>query len=252
MNSRFLFSEASQPKVVVIRGLPQTWFENDIQSYFDKNSSQIQKINLIKNRIGDNTGKALITFGNSNQAESFIKQWNQSQLNVNNLSQQIAAEIFTPKVREQAPKETSIDNKQIYIYNLPWKWGSEDLKKLAADFGQVSNLDVPLTANNKNKGFAYMTFTEAESAQKFLQFVNDKTFVGRKVKVTFSKAKIENQKQGAFAFGRSQNEQSNYDDNLNENMRFYKRVLNAQEKHIPRSNFAAFYSNIDKSKEFDF
>lgn len=47
-----------------LQGLPVEWNINDIQKYFIKYKQQIKEIKIQKNRIGKNSGKALIIFDN--------------------------------------------------------------------------------------------------------------------------------------------------------------------------------------------
>ncbi len=166
-----------ESKVVLIKGLPQAWRESDILGQFSE--STIGKVNLIKNKAGEATGKAVLTFGELDQAKNFIAKWNNNKLKSNEV---ITADFFAVQKRETASPQSQVDSRQVYVYNLSWKCGSEDLNKLASDFGAVANIELPTTSSNKNKGFAYITFQDAKDAQRFIQAINEKDFLGRKLK----------------------------------------------------------------------
>jgi len=168
-------------KVVILSGLPHPWNEKDISKYFDKAGRDILKVNVVRNRLGTNTGKALVTFRNSSIAEKFIADWNFNLIETEEYTQQIGAEVFTLKKRKDVSK-TNYGLKQVYIYNLNFDCMNEDLYNFAADFGAVKNVELPTKQTGKNKGFGYVTFETAADAEKFIKFADEMDFMGRKIR----------------------------------------------------------------------
>lgn len=172
-------------RVVIVRGLPQNWAEKDISVYFDQDSSRIQKVNLIKNRVGGNTGKALITFNSADNAESFIGKWDRNTIQSGELNQIINAQFFNLQKKEEPVPEVKSDLKTVFVSNLAFNCTSDDLHNFASDFGEVVSVDAPMTANNKTKGFAFITFKEVAEAQKFLTLGQEKDLLGRRLRYIY-------------------------------------------------------------------
>jgi hypothetical protein len=222
-----------ESKVVLIKGLPQAWRESDILGHFSGNESTIGKVNLIKNKAGEATGKAVLTFGELDQAKNFIAKWNNNKLKSNEV---ITADYFAVQKRETASPQSQVDLRQVYVYNLSWKCGSEDLNKLASDFGVVANIELPTTSTNKNKGFAYITFQDAKDAQRFIQAINEKDFLGRKLKVTLSTTRFESKNKKIesytnFYLNQEPKRERKFEDkDHDDNLKLYKSLLTSTEQ----------------------
>jgi len=245
-----------ESKVVLIKGLPKTWRESDIVGHFGGSQSAIGKVNLIKNKSGETTGKAVLTFGELDQAKTFIAKWNNNQINSN---ETISADYFVAQKRE-AVSQAQDELRQVYIYNLSWKCGNEDLNKLASDFGSVTNIELPTTSTNKNKGFAYITFQDSKDAQKFIQFVNEKDFLGRKVKVTLSTSRFESKNKKIESYTNfylnqePKRERKFEDEDLNDNLKFYKSLLTSEQgsPFQAKKLIRAYIRNPLRDRDFEF
>lgn len=44
------------------QALPKEWSEKDLRKYFDPKNENIVSVTIVKNRLGQNTGKAMIRF----------------------------------------------------------------------------------------------------------------------------------------------------------------------------------------------
>jgi len=216
-------------KIVMVRGLPKPWTEKDLAKYFDKSGRDIQNINVVRNRLGVHTGKALITFKNSVLAEKFIKDWDHNLIETEDYTQQIAVQIFTLKKRENV-SHTNYGRRQIYIYNLNFECQNEDLYNFAADFGEVRNIELPTRQTGMNKGYGYITFERVEDANKFLKVADDMDFMGRKVRVTPGKDRYEGKNKRTESYSNLIFKQNQSEDdkikgeNLAENMKLYKEM----------------------------
>lgn len=76
---------------------------------------------------------------------------------------------------------------KIYIGNLPFKMEINDLRAAFAVYGEITDLFlVKDRETGRLKGFGFITFADAKSAQAALQ-MNDQEFNGRKLKVSIAK-----------------------------------------------------------------
>lgn len=59
---------------------------------------------------------------------------------------------------------------------------NDDLYYLASDFGEVEYVELPTNIDGtKNKGYAFVKFKKALEASKFLKYLSDVEFMGKKV-----------------------------------------------------------------------
>ncbi|NNM59660.1 MAG: RNA-binding protein [Legionellales bacterium] len=78
-------------------------------------------------------------------------------------------------------------NNKIYIGNLPFKLEPADLRSAFARFGEITDLFLVKDRDTgRLKGFGFITFADASSAQAALE-MNEQEFGGRNLKVSIAK-----------------------------------------------------------------
>jgi RNA recognition motif-containing protein len=77
-------------------------------------------------------------------------------------------------------------SKSIYVGNLPFAFGNEQLGELFAEFGEVKSAKVVIDRNsNRSKGFGFVEMDE-EEADKAIQALNGKNVGNRPLRVNES------------------------------------------------------------------
>ena len=174
-------SKSQELNYVVVRGVPESWTESDVLSHFNKQNNQVNKVNLIKNKSGESTGKVLLTLESGQKLNKFIERWDNYALQTDQASQNLSVQQFIPPTRDESSQK-SVEIKQVYIYNISKVSEKDDISKYAAEFGKVDKVNLPLAGENKNKGFAYVNFHEAKDAQKFIQANHENSSLGKHIK----------------------------------------------------------------------
>ena len=68
----------------------------------------------------------------------------------------------------------------IYVGNLSWDAGEEDLRQLFSEFGQIQTVSIIKDKKSgKSKGFGFVEMAAAEEANKAIGALNNKEFMGR-------------------------------------------------------------------------
>ncbi len=78
-------------------------------------------------------------------------------------------------------------NKKIYVGNLPYKVEEHELEAVFNEFGEIKDLKIlkdPVTG--RSRGFAFITFTQAESAKAALT-KDGYELTGRRLYVKFAR-----------------------------------------------------------------
>lgn len=91
--------------------------------------------------------------------------------------------------------------KKIYVGNLPYQTNEQELQTMFEQFGEIDAVDLISDRHTgRSKGFAFITFTSQEAAQKALTL--DGTEVGgRRMKVNTAQEKEERRSGGGGGGG---------------------------------------------------
>ena len=74
--------------------------------------------------------------------------------------------------------------KKIYVGNLPWSAGTEELAALFSPFGEVlDSFVVSDRETGRSRGFGFVTFDDDQSAVRAVEELNGSTLDGRTIRV---------------------------------------------------------------------
>ena len=75
-------------------------------------------------------------------------------------------------------------NKRIFVGNLPWGVGYNELKELFSSYGEIEDAIVMSDRHTgRSRGFGFVTFKDASSVAKAVAEMNQKSIEGRELKV---------------------------------------------------------------------
>jgi RNA recognition motif-containing protein len=81
---------------------------------------------------------------------------------------------------------------KVYVGNLPFSVGSDKLKEIFSEFGEISEaIVISDKFSGRSKGFGFVTFANEDDAKKAVDAMNEKEVDGRKIKVNEARAKEE-------------------------------------------------------------
>ncbi len=94
----------------------------------------------------------------------------------------------------------------IYVGNLLFDVGESDLKEAFEQFGQVTEVRLIMDKyTGKSKGFGFIEMPSKDEAEKAIEEMNGKEFMGRALNVNEAKPKIDRGgggRRGGFGGGR--------------------------------------------------
>ena len=80
--------------------------------------------------------------------------------------------------------------KKLYVGNIPFKMTEDELKALFAGFGNVEEAKIIMDRDSgRSKGFAFVSMTEVEAADKATTDLNGKEVGGRAIVVNEAREK---------------------------------------------------------------
>lgn len=83
-----------------------------------------------------------------------------------------------------------MDNKKLFVGNLPWSVTSDSLREMFAEFGEiVEAILITDRETGRSKGFGFVTFATEESATAAINAKNNAEMDGRAIVVNVAKPK---------------------------------------------------------------
>ncbi len=83
-----------------------------------------------------------------------------------------------------------MDNKKLFVGNLPWSVNNDSLRDLFSQVGEVVEaMVITDRMSGRSKGFGFVTFATEDAAQAAIQQMNEKEIEGRKIIVNVARPK---------------------------------------------------------------
>jgi RNA recognition motif-containing protein len=90
----------------------------------------------------------------------------------------------------------------LYVGNLSFRTTDDDLAQLFGQFGQVVSAKVIIDREtNRPRGFGFVEMAQAEEAQKAVEGLDQKDFMGRTLKVNLAKPREDRPRRGGGGGG---------------------------------------------------
>jgi RNA recognition motif-containing protein len=97
----------------------------------------------------------------------------------------------------------------IYVSNVSFHTGEEDLKDLFSKFGTVTSVKIIMDREtNRSRGFAFIEMPSTEEGNKAISGLNSKEIEGRALSVSIARER-EDRSGGRNSFSRSNNNRFN-------------------------------------------
>lgn len=85
-----------------------------------------------------------------------------------------------------------MDNKKLFVGNLPWGITNDSLRDLFSQVGEVVEaIVITDRMSGRSKGFGFVTFATEEAASAAVQQLNEKEVEGRKIIVNVARPREE-------------------------------------------------------------
>ena len=98
------------------------------------------------------------------------------------------------------PERVAVSSPRLYVGNLSFDATESDLFELFSGIGQVQNVEIVAHRDtHRSKGFGFVQMTTTEEAQRAVEDLHDKDYMGRKLVVSGAKALPEVRQESAPA-----------------------------------------------------
>jgi len=193
----------SAPKYeAFVRNLPFQTSQSEIEDFFG-DCGTIENVNLVKDRDGRNKGIAFVKFSNKGALDKAVAK-SGSDLG----GRDIVVQPATPKEDRPAGGDRGgrsggdPTSNSIFVGNLSFNTGEDQLRELFEGCGDVSNVRVAKDQDGRPRGFAHIDFGDNDGAQNAIR-KSGTELDGRAIRVDFSNGPKSGGGRGGFGGGRS-------------------------------------------------
>lgn len=183
-----------------MRGYPLDWGKGEIEKIFSMVNSLENPIEVeitVKSDDEKPYSYATVTFDEHEDAVDAIKELNKRRIDDNHTL--VVERIMTYFEKKQAARREYLELKNkiyqkwkgrnLYVKNFPMDWDKEQLHALFSKYGTVSSAKVMKTPSDTSRGFGFVCFENAESANSALTTLNNAPILGKPLVVNFAEPK---------------------------------------------------------------
>jgi RNA recognition motif-containing protein len=106
-----------------------------------------------------------------------------------------------PKITRREKAESNVDNK-LYVGNLSYSTGDEELRQAFGEFGPLISAQVVIDRDSgQSRGFGFVEFERADAAQRAIDALNGQQLGGRTLSVNVARAKEDRPRGGGGGVG---------------------------------------------------
>ena len=172
-----------EKNTVYIKGIYKEIKENELKDFIKKKCPLIEykDLRLVLDDNGKNKGFAFVDFNSDKEAKLFVDEMNKKNNDIKLENSEINCALSLP------PKMGKNDKRTLFINNLPFDVGKEEIKDAFGKYGHI--LDIRIIYNpvtGKPRGYGYVEFKDESSIDKIIN--SDKNFIIKKRKILVSKS----------------------------------------------------------------
>lgn len=174
---------------VFIKNLDKTI---DNKAMYDTFSAfgNILSCKVAQDASGESKGYGFVHFETEEAAVQAIEKVNGMLLN---LKKVFVGRFVSRKEREIELGEKAKKFTNVYIKNFSETLSETDLEEMFSKFGKITSLKLMKTDDDKNKGFGFVSFEDAETAEAAVEELNGKEINGKTIYVGRAQKKAERQ-----------------------------------------------------------
>ena len=218
--------------------MPTSWSANDLVGTIEE--PRVVKVSLIKNSDASPSGKAILHYRSSNDAESSLENIKK----IKTVGEAMTFELYEDEVSMNFYKKGQNTDKsfkkrlgnRIYIKNLAPGMTKDDIYALTKELSDIKEIKFPLHPDGSNKGFSLVYLSSKDHVANVINFLHNKEIFGSKIEVTSGLAP------------QAINDSTRLEEKL-DYIKYIKRKYNATMKQVDLKHVPSLESTINKLVE---
>jgi hypothetical protein len=186
-NTMNMVSRSHISTMVIAKNLPTYWSASDVVGYF--NDQKLNKINFVKNKNGEKTGKAILHYRFEKEAESVIKGNNGRLVNDQRIQLELYQGNLVQKHADKPFKGKGFQGwiaRRVYIQNLSSDVTRDDIYALTKDLSEIKEITFPRSKEGENLGFSIVYLSDSSQISNCVNSLHGKEVFGKPLQVSTS------------------------------------------------------------------
>ena len=184
-----------------VAGLPDSISEGVLRQLFEATGGTVVDVSVPRDRAtGRTRGFGFVTMSTEDEARDARQSLDGSMQSGRSIS--VRPFQAAPPKRGDAPRGDApsdrdrgggTEDRTLYLGNLPYDTSSQEVEQMLERAGASSavRVNLPLDPNGRPRGFGFVTFASAESAQAAVDALRDAELKGRRVSASIAHARGE-------------------------------------------------------------
>lgn len=180
--------EISDRRRLIAQNIPWTCTVEDVKALFEKHGTVLD-VELSMYNKTSNRGLAFITMASEEDATAALNNLNSYDMDGRTIK------IDYARSSKKSPPAEALPTKRynVYVGNLAWRVRSQDLREFFNASWKVISAEIVYQTNPRRPaGYGFVSFASEEDAKAAVSTLNGKGFMGRPLRLGFSKIQTEN------------------------------------------------------------
>lgn len=168
-------------KAIIIRSLPKEWEVQDIVGEFG--GKEIEKVNFIKNKNGEKTGKVIVHYQFHHAATNAVKRYNAKEV----MGQKVYLDLYKSEESQEKAIEDSFQanlNRRVYVQNISFEATQDDVYALLRSISNDVEIKMPINQDGTHRGFAIAYLNNPDHTSEFIKAFNKRELFGEELNVS--------------------------------------------------------------------
>lgn len=177
---------------VFVGGLSWDTTDASLEEYF-ATVGQVTSARIVRDRnSGRSKGFGFVEFATDDAAQDAVDRLNGSDLDGRNIKVDLATQNDQNRGEkkdrfEKRDRTPASKSEKLFIGGLAWATTNESLQDAFSQYGEVVEARVVLDKmTSRSRGFGFVTFTNADDAEKARDGMNGQDLDGRSIRVDFA------------------------------------------------------------------
>ncbi|KFG43496.1 RNA recognition motif-containing protein [Toxoplasma gondii FOU] len=88
---------------------------------------------------------------------------------------------------ERTALSLNVMKTNVFVFQIPLSWAEDDLHQQFSEWGTITSVRVERKSDGRNRGYGFVCFSDAESAQRAVEGMDGRVFEGKQLKVSLKK-----------------------------------------------------------------
>lgn len=143
------------------------------------NVGTVVSAEIPKNERGQSRGFGFVEMSSDEEAAAAIEKFNETELD--------GRQVRVNEAGQGGGASTQVNEAKLFVGNLPWSLGEQELTEMFSEVGEVVSVRVPLNERGQSRGIAFVEMGSEELAKAAIEKFHEQEISGRNITVNVAR-----------------------------------------------------------------